>query len=345
MARRQTLQTETRGWLQRNRWLFWRRVSQIAILGLFLVPALPAAIVTPSLPDAIKDQLARTWAWIVQQWPELVGMRVVKGNLSSSLTLDWIPLTDPHLLLQVLLTGQIPEATAFIGALIVVLVYALIGGRVFCSWVCPVNWITDLAAWLRRKLDLKASVQLSRSARYWVLGLTLLLAAGTGTLAWELVNPVSTSHRGLIFGMGLGWLVLLAVFLFDLLVAKHGWCGRLCPVGAFYSLLGYKSLVRVGAVRRDACDDCMDCFLVCPEPQVIRPALKGASKGIGPVIEDINCTNCGRCIDVCDRKVFEFGGRNAVATGTDGIEVRADISKRAGRGSPRLASSNGLVSK
>jgi len=32
--------------------------------------------------------------------------------------------------------------------------------------------------------------------------------------------------------------------------------------------------VRVAAPNRKACDDCMDCFAVCPEPQVIRPALK-----------------------------------------------------------------------
>ncbi|HAY28250.1 MAG TPA: quinol dehydrogenase ferredoxin subunit NapH, partial [Candidatus Accumulibacter sp.] len=38
------------------------------------------------------------------------------------------------------------------------------------------------------------------------------------------------------------------------------------------------------ASKRAACNDCMDCFEVCPEPQVIRPALKGAGKGIGPVI-------------------------------------------------------------
>lgn len=314
MARIPTQQPKPRGWYERNRWLLWRRVSQLAILGLFFLGP-------------------------------LAGIWLVKGNLSSSLTLDWLPLTDPHLLLQVLLTRQLPERAAFIGALIVILFYALIGGRVFCSWVCPVNLITDLASWLRRRLDLKSSVQISRSTRYWVLGLTLVLAAGTGTLVWELVNPVSVLHRGLIFGMGLGWLLLVGVFLFDLLVAKHGWCGRLCPVGAFYSLLGYRSLVRVGAVRRAACDDCMDCFNVCPEPQVIRPALKGAAKGIGPVIREINCTNCGRCIDVCDREVFEFGGRNAMTTATDGMEGGGDATALEGHRSPELAAPRGLVSK
>ena len=69
------------------------------------------------------------------------------------------------------------------------------------------------------------------------------------------------------------------------------------------------SFVRVSAPKREDCDDCMDCFMVCPEKQVIKPALKGAEKGIGPVIMDKNCTNCGRCIDVCAKDVFKFSNR------------------------------------
>ena len=80
-------------------------------------------------------------------------------------------------------------------------------------------------------------------------------------------------------------------------------------MGAFYGLLGSRALVRVVAADRDKCDDCMDCFEICPEPQVIKPALKGAANCVGPVILDINCTNCGRCIDVCSKDVFRFGTR------------------------------------
>jgi ferredoxin-type protein NapH len=244
------------------------------------------------------------------------GIWIVKGNLSSSLTLGVLPLTDPYVLLQSLLAGQLAAGTAILGAMTVAVFYLLIGGRAYCAWVCPLNVVTDVAGWLRRRLGIKGSARLSRSTRYWMLGLTLLLALSSGTLAWELVNPVSMLHRGLIFGMGFGWFVILAVFVFDLLVSRHGWCGHVCPVGAFYSLLTVPSLIRVSAAAREQCDDCMDCFIVCPEPQVIRPALKGAAAGIGPVILSPNCTNCGRCIDVCAREVFRFSTRFKNTTDT-----------------------------
>lgn len=59
----------------------------------------------------------------------------------------------------------------------------------------------------------------------------------------------------------------------------------------------------------DRCDDCMDCFAVCPEPQVINPAPKDAERNAGPAIASPNRTRCGRCIDVCPKDVFRFSLR------------------------------------
>jgi ferredoxin-type protein NapH len=124
----------------------------------------------------------------------------------------------------------------------------------------------------------------------------------------EWVNPVSLTQRALIFGGVLAWSATWAVFLFDLLVAPRGWCGHLCPVGASYALIGAKSLLRVSARHSSRCNDCADCYAVCPEPQVIPIALK-AKGGAGPVILDRDCTNCGRCIDVCSTDVFTYTHR------------------------------------
>ncbi len=268
----------SKGWLRTYKWLLLRRLAQLIVLLLFLLGP-------------------------------LAGIWIVKGNMASSFTLDVLPLTDPYVLLQSLLTGHAPAMIAIIGAVIVLAFYLLAGGRVYCSWVCPLNIVTDTAAWLRERLNIRNNSNISRTVRYWLLATTLVLAVASGTVAWELVNPVSMVFRGLLFGMGAAWLVVLGIFLFDLLISRRGWCGHLCPVGAFYSLLGVLSPLRVTASAREQCNDCMDCFAVCPEPQVIRPVLKGAEQDIGPVIFAANCTNCGRCIDICSKDVFRFTTR------------------------------------
>jgi ferredoxin-type protein NapH len=106
--------------------------------------------------------------------------------------------------------------------------------------------------------------------------------------------------------------VILAVFLFDLFVVRHGWCGHLCPVGAFYSLIGRASILRVQLPAREACNNCMDCFAVCPEHQVIKAAAQGQQRRRADHSRFANCTNCGRCIDVCSKDVFAFGPRFVV---------------------------------
>jgi ferredoxin-type protein NapH len=267
-----------KGWLGAHKWLLLRRVTQLTILAAFLLGP-------------------------------LFGIWIVKGNLAYSYTLGVLPLTDPYVALQSLVTGHVPEVLGLTGIAIVTLGYFLIGGRVYCSWVCPLNMITDMAGWLRRRLGIKGSAHLARNTRYWILAMTLIGSALAGVILWELINPVSMLHRGLMFGMGMGWSIVLAVFLFDLFVMSRGWCGHLCPVGAFYGLIGHFSPLRISASRRAACNDCMDCYEICPEPQVIRPALKGRKDGRSPVILASACTNCGRCIDICSKDVFRFGLR------------------------------------
>ncbi|MDO5288945.1 MAG: quinol dehydrogenase ferredoxin subunit NapH [Pseudomonadota bacterium] len=266
-----------KGWWKAHRFLILRRLSQLSILGLFLLGP-------------------------------LAGMWIVKGNLSSSLTLDTLPLTDPFLLAQVLATRHWPEASALIGAAIVIVFYALVGGRVFCAWVCPVNMVTDSASWLRRRLNLNAGRAPRREFRLWLLGAVLLASAASGMIVWEWVNPVSMMHRAIIFGGVAAWGTVAAVFLFDLLVAPRGWCGHVCPMGAAYQLIGSKSVLRISAQHSSRCNDCADCFAVCPEPHIIPVPLKG-KQGASPVIATSECTNCARCLDVCGQNVFVFTHR------------------------------------
>ena len=276
-----------KGWIGAHRYLLLRRSSQLFFLVLFLLGP-----------------------WF--------GIWVVKGTLAGSLTLGVLPLTDPFVFLQSLVAGHWPELTAALGALIVAVGYALIGGRVYCSWVCPINPVTDAAHWLHMKLGLPKGWQPKRHTRLWIMGGALLVSGLAGTIAWEIINPITMLHRGLVFGMGAAWALVMGIFVFDLLVSRRGWCGHICPVGAFYGLLGQKSVLRVSARNRSACDNCLDCYAVCPEQQVITPALKG-KPGTSPLILSADCTNCGRCIDVCALDVFNFTHRfdDRVADPTD----------------------------
>ncbi|MEG9489047.1 quinol dehydrogenase ferredoxin subunit NapH [Mannheimia indoligenes] len=265
------------GWWHAYRFLILRRLTQLGIILMFM-----------------SGPLWNFW--------------ILKGNYSGSLLLDTVPMTDPLMTAQVLATGYQPEWTVLIGALIIVVFYAIVGSKLFCSWVCPMNMVTDAAAWLRRKLGIRQSAKLPRGLRYIILAVILIGSAISGTLLWEWINPVAALGRVFVFGLGATLWLVLVVFLFDLLVVEHGWCGHLCPIGATYALIGAKSLIKVKVVDRNRCDNCMDCYNVCPEPQVLRVPLHGKQED-STVILSKDCITCGRCIDVCAEKVFAFGTR------------------------------------
>ena len=235
-----------------------------------------------------------------------LGSQVMRGNLSSSKILDTVPLTDPFAVLQISAAGRIVSAEALLGAFIAVVFFGLVAGRAFCSWVCPMNIVTDLANWLRAKIRLDAggtAAGVGRTARYWIMFISLVVSAVTGVAAFEWISPVSALHRGVIFGMGAGWTAVLAVFLFDLVLVKHGFCGHLCPLGVIYSVISRYSLIRVRH-SREKCTLCMKCLEICPERQVLPMVGKESA-----LVTSGECSNCARCIEVCDDKAMRLGVR------------------------------------
>ncbi len=268
---------------QKMRYTLLRRAVQLTVLCLFIGTA--------------------RWGWRV------AGAPLLDGTHSASKVAGILPLTDPLATLERLVAGHLPTMTAGLGAVLVVILYGMLGSRTFCGWICPMNMVTDAASWLRNELGLKADVvRLSRHVRYGLLIAALFLSAATGTAAFEVVSPQAWLWRDLIFGTGLATLsVVSAIFTLDLALMKHGWCGHLCPLGAFWSLVGRLSPKPLVQIHFDdqACTRCGDCLHVCPEPQVIR-FVDLAKTGRIP---SGDCLNCGQCIAVCPDKALAFKGQ------------------------------------
>ena len=261
---------------KKYRFLIARRITQISVMVLYVIA-------------------------------NVYGINFLTGNLSSSLLLNTVPLSDPYAVLQMAVAGAIISVDILLGAFIISIFYLIVGGRAFCSWVCPVNMITDLANYLRRKFgfnQIQKKQPASRNIRYWVIAISFIISFFMGIAAFELISPISMVHRGIIFGLGFGWAAILVIFLFDLFVLKNGWCGHICPLGGFYSLVGRFSLIRVHH-NADNCTACMKCKEVCPENQVLHMITKTSI----PVLSG-ECTNCGRCVEVCDDDALNFSIKN-----------------------------------
>lgn len=259
-------------WLVKHRFLILRRLTQVGMVVLYFG--------------------AHAWGW-----------KILEGNLGSSLLFGTIPLADPFAVVQMSAAGVLLGADVLIGAGIIAFFYASFGGRAFCSWVCPINLVTDAANGLRRVLrinEVERRIVVSRNLRYWILALSIVLSAILGVAAFEFISPIGMLSRGLIFGLGFGVAVIAGVFLFDLFGMKNGFCGYLCPVGGFYSLIGRFSIIRVKH-NQEKCTLCMKCTEICPEKPVLHMIGKRSE-----FVAMGECTACARCVEVCDDDALNF---------------------------------------
>lgn len=294
-------------YLAKRKYLLLRRFSQIGILVLFFLANCSLISINGTQffvaqGDITKFEKNERNLAIANTKEDLLSFKLLEGNLSTSKIAEIVPMSDPLAFLQIFLAGGAISADLALGVLVVLLIYGVFLGRGYCAFVCPINLITDFAAYARRKLKIENIKFLSipRNARFAILALSLLLSFFFGVLAWEMISPISILHRGIVFGMGFGAFGILAVFLFDLFALKNGFCAHLCPLGATYSLIGAKALLKVKH-KVENCTKCMECVRICPESQVLDMVGKRSD-----AVKNIACIKCGRCIEVCNDDALGF---------------------------------------
>lgn len=276
-----------------GKWTIARRAVQLVMLVLFALPllltgwGLAGAYIGTGMEYALDTTPADMAIW---------------GSLSSSQILG-IDLLDPFATLQVIAAAKTVVGT-MIWCLPVLIGFALLRGRVFCGWVCPVNLLGEAVDWLRGKLKIEVSeMPIPRWVKPLVALGILVLSAITSIPVFESISPIGAFSRGLLFGSLLGVYTLAAIIVAELFWGHRIWCRSICPLGGFYQVVGTVGLLSV-KIDHDACITCNKCKKSCLcDPAILDAAVAGEDDRVASG----DCMLCGKCIDVCPSAALKVG--------------------------------------
>lgn len=221
------------------------------------------------------------------------------------------------------------------------LLSALIFGRWFCGWFCPLGTLLDTVHPLtrgrqtdpgnpRRHIRFALLIAILTAAVFGmplvgffdpfailIRGMTLAVypAFNHGidsffTLTYQhapgpvnaVTEPVYDAlkatilpfHQGVFKWSLINGLILLIVFLLEKW-ERRGFCRNICPLGAFYGLMGRAGLFRGHGGDAD-CGSCRLCRTVC------RMGAIDSERNISMT----DCNLCMECVERCPRQVIEF---------------------------------------
>ncbi len=230
----------------------------------------------------------------IQGWFQSLGI----GNL-------WV--VSPLEGLESILTAKFLYMASLIGMLLP-LMLAFLMGRVFCSWLCPITFISNLtdrilgifSKKLRYRRDL---IRLPKSTLWFALLTELLVTMILGYPMFVWWSPPGLVGREAMFYAFYSivtveiWIVITIAIIN--LATRRFFCRYLCPLGALLALVGKKRQLLI-KYYPDKCIRCRLCDSRCP--MGIKPST-GES-------ESVYCWNCGECVDACPTKALKFSWRD-----------------------------------
>jgi len=276
--------------------LTYRRITQIgALLFIFMTP----------LIAIYKRQVIQTLIDYTEGLSKLgynfLNLAEGFSGFYWAITFGGYTFLDPLAALQVILDYH-PLNLSFFFAVSLPILLALLFGRVFCSWLCPVNTIREATNWLADIIGFKKDKPqlITNSNLRYVILLSGIAVTFLGFPIFNYILPYAVLGRALqylsiaiVFWQGI--MFFLLIILLDGIWQRGLWCNYLCPTSALLSAFAKKSLFRL---KRDE-NTCLNSCNICQ---------RNCQWNAEPKLEKIqNCTNCFVCVEKCPNMSLSIG--------------------------------------
>jgi len=261
----------------------------------------PSLVTLANGPAAGK--LYQSLDWFFTLWNDPVTAATSNNGSLWAFTVLGVPLSDPLGLISEIVNSVKFPVKYLIGGLIPFLI-ALLLGRVFCAWLCPMTVLFGItgkirALLLKLKIPLM-TVRLEPTTRVVVFWVGLVLCHFFGAWVWHFVLPyISFTHEVfsiIVFSsFTVGFYFLVALLVLDIGLVPGEYCRSVCPTGFLLSYIGKFSLLMLKADKKACPSHCKMCKTVCPIELFPREG------------QLYSCHLCMKCVDNCPKGHIQLG--------------------------------------
>lgn len=219
----------------------------------------------------------------------------------------FLPISSLMNLYYFILSGEIhPYHPAGLFIFIAICLMSFVIAKSFCSWVCPVGFLSETIGDFADKIYYKLFKRtpklprfidyILRSLKYIILfffvyviffsmtefGLKAFLDSD-----YNLMSDIKMYH--FFVDISRFSLITIGVLFLLSIIVRNFWCRFLCPYGALLGIIGLLSPNKITR-EKTSCIDCKKCNKVCPSRINIAENKR--------VISD-ECVSCLKCIETC----------------------------------------------
>ncbi len=176
-----------------------------------------------------------------------------------------------------------------------IIILTVLFGRIYCSLLCPLGIIQELAGMFFFRGKRKNKYTKNYPIKYFILAISLGILFGGSAIFIRYIEPYTYFGSAFTFSI-VGIIALLGIIILTFFKNSF-FCTNICPAGTILGLISKFSRNKI-YIEKEKCVSCGNCESICPA---------GCIDSKNKTVNNETCIKCLKCIEICPQGGIKYG--------------------------------------